>query len=67
MYIECLGNANVSLVIAQYQKIKIWTILINVVTVEVTNVSLMFKKVKSKVEVFIFAPYQKMKNQAFKK
>ena len=26
----------------------------------------MFKKVKSKVEVFIFAPYQKMKNQAFK-
>ena len=35
-----------SFVIALYQKITIWTILINVITVEVTNVSLMFRKVQ---------------------
>ena len=47
-----------------YQKIKIWTILINVITSEVTSVSLMFRKVQG--GSFHFAPYRKMKNQAFK-
>ena len=38
--------------------------LINVITSEVTNVSLMFRKVQG--GSFHFAPYRKMKNQAFK-
>ena len=48
-----------------FQEIKIWTILINIITIEVTDVSLMFRKVQG--GSFHFCTVPKNENSGFSK